>query len=287
MNRLPRWFKQELPDKGNQSCYLKILRSLRLQTVCEGAYCPNLGKCFSQNSLTFMILGNICTRNCGFCAIEKGRLLEPDNQESDKIGLVSTLLGLKYVIITSVTRDDLPDGGARQFYLTVKSIRQFNPAAKIEILIPDFNDNFCALEIVVKSRPEVIGHNIDTIPRLYKEVKDINSNYKRSLDLLRRIKDIDDSIYTKSSLMLGLGETKNEVIDAMRDLRAVNCDILTIGQYLSPSARHLKVERFILPEEFQNYKDIALSLGFKAVYSSPLVRSSYRAGEIFERCMMS
>jgi len=287
MNRLPRWFKQELPDKGNQSFYLKILRSLRLQTVCEGAYCPNLGKCFLKNSLTFMILGNICTRNCGFCAIEKGRLLEPDNQESDKIGLVSTLLGLKYVIITSVTRDDLPDGGARQFYLTVKSIRQFNPAAKIEILIPDFNDNFCALEIVVKSRPEVIGHNIDTIPRLYKKVKDINSNYKRSLDLLRRIKDIDDSIYTKSSLMLGLGETKNEVIDAMRDLRAVNCDILTIGQYLSPSARHLKVERFILPEEFEDYKDIALSLGFKAVYSSPLVRSSYRAGEVFERCMMS
>jgi len=285
MNRLPCWFKQELPDKGNQSCYLKILRSLRLQTVCEGAHCPNLGKCFLKNSLTFMILGNICTRNCGFCAVEKGRPCQPDTQEPDKIGEVSLLLGLKYMVITSVTRDDLLDGGAHQFSLTVKSIRQFNQAAKIEVLIPDFNNNFDALEAVVESHPDVIGHNIDTVPGLYEKVKDNNSSYKRSINLLKMIKDVDSSIYTKSSLMLGLGETKYEVIDAMKDLRKSNCDILTVGQYLAPSPRHLKVERFILPQDFEDYNDIGLSLGFKTVYTGPLVRSSYRAGEIFQKCM--
>lgn len=219
MNRLPHWFRQDLPNKDDLLPFLNILRGLRLQTVCENAHCPNLGRCFSYNTLTFMILGNVCTRNCGFCAVENDGNLRLDGQEPYRVGVACALLGLKYIVITSVTRDDLPDAGAGQFCLTVESIRQFNSRIKIELLIPDFGGSLMALEKIVQLHPQVIGHNIDTIPRLYKKVKDSKSSYKRSLNLLKGIKDIDSTIYTKSSLMLGLGEIRQEVINTMKDLR--------------------------------------------------------------------
>ncbi|MFH1202040.1 MAG: lipoyl synthase [Candidatus Omnitrophota bacterium] len=287
MNHLPQWFRQDLPEKETLSYYLNILKSFKIETVCNSAHCPNSGKCLSQNTLTFLILGKACTRNCRFCAILNKRPLIPDREEPLRIGAVSLLLGLKYVVITSVTRDDIFDGGAGQFSQVIKSVRKLNPSAKIEVLIPDFSGESKPLEKIIEAHPEVIGHNIDTVPRLYRKVKDKKSDYKRSLNLLDMIKKADKSVFTKSGLMLGLGEAEDEVVAAMKDLRESGCDILSLGQYLSPSPRHLKVERFILPGEFRLYQKVAISLGFKSVTSGPLVRSSFRAKEQFEKCMMS
>lgn len=279
-NRLPIWFKQEIPDQVLLRERNLLFRSLRLNTVCESARCPNLYDCFKRHTATFMLLGNICTRNCRFCAVNKGEPLILDSSEPENIVTAVKQLDIKYAVITSVTRDDLADGGAKQFALTVSLLRDCLQNIKIEVLIPDFQGKRESLEAVVKSRPEVIGHNLETVPRLYPIVR-AQANYLRSLDLLSQIKKMDNSIITKSGIMAGLGEEKSEIIAVMEDLRKADCDILTIGQYLTPSPKHLPVKRFLPPAEFLELEQAAISLGFKQVSCGPLVRSSYHSEKCF------
>lgn len=277
--RLPQWFRQKAPQPSTMANMKALLDKLNLHTVCESAECPNQGHCFSRGTATFLILGNVCTRNCRFCAIEKGQPLPLDSAEPGNIAQAVNMLKLKHVVITSVTRDDLPDGGASHFAHTLEAIRQSNPQTKIEVLIPDFQGSLSALKIVVDSYPNVINHNVETVPRLYSEVRP-KANYQRSINLLEHVKEISPSIVTKSGIMLGLGETRNEVIRVMEDLRRVNCDMLTLGQYLPPSASHYPVYEYIAPSIFENYRMLALSKGFSAVASAPLVRSSFNAAEM-------
>lgn len=263
-----------------------LFRSGRLHTVCESAHCPNMGKCWGEGVATFMILGEICSRACRFCAVQAGLPTPVDGQEPRQVALAVQELKLRYVVITSVARDDLADEGAQHFVDTIRAVRQLNPQTKIEILIPDFSNKLPSLQTVVDIKPEVISHNIETVRRLSPQVRP-QADYQRSLDVLRNIKKLGPDILSKSSLMLGLGETSEEVIQVMRDLISVDCDILTIGQYLAPTRmkRHLPVTDFIPPEKFQEYQQIGMALGFKHVMSGPLVRSSFIAEQGYNEAM--
>ena len=260
-----------------------LLRRHGLNTVCQGALCPNQGECFVQGTATFLLLGRTCTRNCTFCAIpSEDRPPAPDPQEPERVALAAAELELKHAVITSVTRDDLEDGGASHFAETVKALKRNDPRVIVEILIPDFQGSLSALQTVVDSDPDIINHNLETVPRLYPEVRP-QAVYSRSIDLLKRIKGINPEKITKSGLMLGLGEEKEEVLQVMADLRTVSCDLLTLGQYLQPSGRHHRVARYVQPEEFEALRQEGEKMGFKAVFSAPLVRSSFHAAEVFEK----
>ena len=279
----PVWLRRRLPNQETLQKMRSLLRRHGLNTVCEGALCPNQGECFDQGTATFLILGRTCTRNCTFCAIpSEDRPPAPDPQEPERVALAASELELKHVVITSVTRDDLEDGGASHFALTVKTVKRKNPQIIVEILIPDFQGSPEALRIVVESKADIINHNLETVPRLYPEVRP-QAVYSRSIDLLKRIKGINPEKTTKSGLMLGLGEAKEEVLQAMADLRTASCDLLTLGQYLRPSGRHHPIARYVPPEEFEELRQKGEEMGFKAVFSAPLVRSSFHAAEVFER----
>ncbi len=275
MARLPDWIKIRIGDIHDTR---HLLRSYNLVTVCEEARCPNRGSCFSKPTATFMILGPYCTRNCGFCSVETSKPLPPDPDEPERIAMAAKEMGLKYVVITSVTRDDLPDGGALQFASTVRAIRKYLPDSGIEVLTPDFKGDLAALRTVLEAGPDVFNHNIETVPRLYPEVRP-QAIYRRSLYILEKAKGIA-KIKTKSGIMLGLGEAMEEVIDVMKDLRTIDCDYLTIGQYLRPSRRNLPVKEYIRPEVFDRLRETARRLGFKGVASGSLVRSSMNAEEM-------
>ena len=269
---LPKFLVKRIPKQENIRRIRELVDDCRIHSVCESAKCPNIGECFSQNTLTFMILGDLCTRNCRFCGVDKGIPLPPDPDEPKRIAQAVKRLKLNYVVITSVTRDDLPDGGAPQFARVIKSLRPL----KVEALIPDFQGDQKALRTVLEANPYVLNHNVETAPSLYPKIRP-QANYQQSLILLRRAKN--KGIYTKSGFMVGLGETKAEVISVLKDLRSIECDFVTIGQYLPPSKAHPKAERYVLPEEFEEYRDIGKSLGFLKVFSGPFVRSSYHAQE--------
>jgi lipoic acid synthetase len=278
----PPWLKKRIPPFRDLVKVKAILDEADLHTVCEEARCPNLGECFSRGTATFLILGRVCTRNCGFCALEHGAPAAPDETEPERVAQAVKKMGLHYVVLTSITRDDLPDGGAFLFAKTIRAIRALNPKIKIEVLIPDFKGDLNSLEAVLKECPEVLNHNIETISRLYSEVRPL-ADYNRSLHLLKRSREDYPHISTKSGFMLGLGETQGEVLGLLRDLREVGCDFLTIGQYLQPRQDRLSVMRFVLPEEFEEYKKIGEAMGFKSVASGPFVRSSFHAAEMFGR----
>ena len=279
--RKPPWLKKRIPPFQDLQKVKSILDEGELHTVCEEARCPNLGECFSKGTSTFLILGRVCTRNCGFCAVEHGAPAPTDETEPERVAQAVKKMGIQYVVITSVTRDDLPDGGASLFAKTIQAIRTMDPEIKIEVLIPDFQGDPSSLEIVLKEYPNVLNHNIETISRLYPEVRP-QADYQRSLDLLRRSKGNFPRIPTKSGFMLGLGETQEEGLKLLRDLREAGCDFLTIGQYLQPRPDRLPVVRFIPPEEFEDYKRIGEEMGFRAVASAPFVRSSFQAFEMFK-----
>lgn len=277
MKEKPDWLKKKLnADRSKLSEIKVMLRSLCLHTVCEEARCPNMGECFASRTATFMILGNICTRNCRFCAVSKGIPGTPDPKEPENISHAVHLLQLRHAVITSVTRDDLNDGGASQFVDVVRELRKNCPNTTIELLIPDLNGNWKALERIVREHPDVLNHNIETVPSLYANVRP-GATYERSIGLLRRVKEIDSSIITKSGIMVGLGEREDEVKSVIKDLSDAGCRMLTIGQYLQPSHKHLPVVEYITPEQFEGYKIFALERGFSFVASGPLVRSSYHA----------
>jgi lipoic acid synthetase len=257
-----------------------VIEDLRLETVCESAKCPNRTECWSQQTATFMILGNVCTRPCGFCSVPKGKAEALQADEPDRVAEAAMRLGLKYVVITSVTRDDLPDGGAEHFFRCVTIVRE-RTGAKVEVLTPDFLGNRAAIGRVIESRPDVFNHNTETVPRLYHRVRR-NADYRRTLNLLDQVKQTAPDTPTKSGLMLGLGETHDELFETLSDLRSVGCDMLTLGQYLQPSPDHLPVERYLPPEEFDEIGRLARTLGFSMVASGPFVRSSYHAGEMAE-----
>lgn len=275
--RLPSWLKRPMPQPG-MVYTSNVIADLRLETVCESAKCPNRTECWSQQTATFMILGNVCTRPCGFCSVPKGKTETLQADEPARVAEAAERLGLKYVVITSVTRDDLPDGGAEHFYRCVLAVRE-RTGSQVEVLTPDFLGNRAAISRVIESRPDVFNHNTETVPRLYHRVRR-NAEYQRTLDLLKQVKDEAPDMPTKSGLMLGLGETLDELLDVFADLRAVGCDMLTLGQYLQPSPDHLPVERFVPPEEFDEIGVLAKRLGFGMVASGPFVRSSYHAGEM-------
>ena len=277
----PSWLVQKAPRPEDLSRMAVLLREYGLHTVCEEARCPNLGECFSKGTSTFLILGRVCTRDCGFCAVEHGAPVPTDETEPERVAQAVKKMGLRYVVITSVTRDDHPDGGASLFAKVIRAIRILDPKIKVEVLIPDFQGDLSSLEIVLKEYPDVLNHNVETISRLYPEVRP-QADYQRSLDLLRRSKENYPHIPTKSGFMLGLGETREESLKLLRDLREAGCDFLTIGQYLQPRPDRLPVIRFIPPEEFEDYKRIGEEMGFKAVASGPFVRSSFQAFEMFK-----
>ena len=278
---LPSWLKVRAPNMDKLAEMDSTLRKGSLNTVCESAICPNLGECFSRKTATFLIMGNICTRNCRFCAVKKGDVMELDSEEPLRLAEAVSQLELRYVVITSVTRDDLDDGGASHFLACVKAIKKVSPETLIEVLIPDFWGSKDILLTIIGAKPSVVNHNIETVSRLYPLVRS-EANYQRSLNVLSTLKQCGASIITKSGLMLGLGEKKSEVIKTMQDLRQANCDLLTIGQYLSPSNNHMPVSRYYTPEEFNYFKEVGMNLGFKYVASAPLVRSSYHAWESFK-----
>jgi len=273
----PDWLKKKLnADRSKLSEIKVMLRSLRLHTVCEEAKCPNIGECFASRTATFMILGDICTRTCRFCAVSKGIPGSPDPKEPENISNAIHILQLRHAVITSVTRDDLDDGGASQFVDVVHELRKNCPDTTIELLIPDLNGNWKALEKIVREHPDVLNHNVETVPSLYVSVRP-GAIYERSIDLLRRVKEIDSSIITKSGIMVGLGEDEDEVKSVIEDLNAAGCSMLTIGQYLQPSHKHFPVAEYITPEQFEGYRIFALERGFSFVASGSLVRSSYHA----------
>ncbi len=279
--RLPRWLKRSVP-KGNANHFTaRLLEELRLETVCDNARCPNRMECYSQQTATFMILGNVCTRPCGFCAVAKGKTHDLEYDEPERVAEAAFRLGLKHVVITSVTRDDLPDGGAEHFYRTVLAVRQRCGAA-VEVLTPDFIGQKEALNRVIDARPEVFNHNTETVPRLYRTVRGRKSDYRWTLELLRRVRQRDAAIKTKSGLMLGLGETRDELFDTLADLLEAGCEMLTLGQYLQPSPEHLPVVRYVPPAEFEELGRAARAMGFRQVASGPFVRSSYHAREMAE-----
>ena len=282
--RLPKpgWLRIRLGDPTNQNHLLNLIQGLNLHTVCQEAKCPNIFECWSDRTATFMLGGDICTRHCGFCAVGKGAPGALDPEEPRHVAAAVSHLNLAHTVITSVNRDDLPDGGAGHWAETIRQIRALNPECKLEVLIPDFNGDETALKTVLDAGPDVLNHNTETIARLYRRVRP-DADYQQSLTLLRRAAERRDreqrGMLTKSGIMVGLGEEFDEVVELMKDLRAVSCDILTIGQYLQPHARRLPVERYVTPEEFDRWRDIGMNMGFKHVQSSPLTRSSYHARE--------
>ncbi|MDF2502879.1 lipoyl synthase [Clostridium sp.] len=277
----PEWLKMKAPEMEVLDKMENMIKDLSLHTVCESANCPNIGKCFKNKTATFMVMGNVCTRNCRFCAVSKGIPKDLDEEEPVNVAIASKKLELKHIVITSVTRDDLEDGGAEHFVKIVKELMRITPNSTIELLIPDLQGNWQALRKIVEAKPNIINHNIETVPRLYKNVRP-KAVYERSIELLNQSKKIDASVYTKCGIMLGLGETKEEVEVVMDDLLRVGCDILTLGQYLRPSESHISVVEYVTVEKFNEYRDIALNKGFKFVASGPFVRSSYKAFEGME-----
>lgn len=277
----PRWLRQRLPTGAKYEKVRGVLKKRQIHTVCQEAKCPNLWECFSRQTATFLIMGSYCTRNCRFCAVGHGPSGPPDPGEPARVAEAALNMRLSYVVITSVTRDDLPDGGAGFFAETIREIRKKIPGVFVEVLIPDFQGNTDALQTVLDARPDVLNHNIETVPRLYPSVRP-EADYRRSLEILRRAKQYGPAIPTKSGLMLGLGELPEEINKTLRHLLEVGCSILTLGQYLQPTREHLEVDRFIHPEEFDNWKETALGMGFSEVASGPFVRSSYHAKELYQ-----
>lgn len=276
--RKPKWLRTKIQCKGLNKMK-NFVGDMSLNTVCQSAMCPNIGECFSKKTATFMIMGDICTRRCRFCAVKEGKPQALDEEEPKRVAEACKKLGLRHAVITSVTRDDLEDGGASHFAKTIREIKKIpSSSITVEVLVPDFKGNKKSIKTVVDARPEVINHNLETVPRLYDKVRPI-ARYDRSLGLLKRVKEIDPNILTKSGIMVGLGETEKEVVDLMKDLLEIGCDMLTIGQYLRPSKKHIEIEKYVTPEQFERYKDIGESLGFKHIASAPLVRSSYNAAE--------
>ena len=280
--RKPKWIRVKAPTSQEYRATRDLMRRLKLNTVCEEAACPNIGECWSNKHATVMILGSVCTRACAFCNVATGRpdLLDP--HEPDRVALAISALGLAHVVITSVDRDDLDDGGAGQFVRVIQCIRETSPDTTIEILTPDFLRKEGAIEAAVKAGPDIYNHNLETVPRLYAAIRP-GARYYHSLRLLDQVKRLDPAIFTKSGIMVGLGETREEVYQVMDDLRAAEVDFLTIGQYLRPTPHHAPVDRFVTPEEFESYAAMARGKGFLMVSASPLTRSSYHAGEDFEK----
>ncbi len=277
--RKPEWIRMKVPDSSRYQEIKQILRDNNLHTVCEEATCPNIGECFSGGTATFMILGDVCTRRCPFCDVAHGKPLPPDAQEPEKLGKTIAAMRLKYVVITSVDRDDLRDGGAQHFVDCIRAARTHSPQLKIEILVPDFRGRLdTALEILSAAPPDVMNHNLETVPRLYKQARP-GADYAHSLKLLSDFKARFPDLPTKSGLMLGLGETDEEILDVMRDLRAHGVEMLTLGQYLQPSAHHLPVLRFVEPSRFEWFEQQALAMGFTQAACGPMVRSSYHADQ--------
>lgn len=274
----PSWLRVRVRNGPNYHELQEIMRELDLHTVCEEARCPNIGECWEHRTATFMILGRICTRACRFCAVATGVPTGLDEHEPVRVAEAVGKMGLRHVVVTSVARDDLPDGGASMFAETIRQIRAHHPTTKVEVLIPDFLGDEQALRIVMEARPDILNHNVETVPRLQQRVR-AKGRWERSVDVLRWAKAMDSTVLTKSGLMLGVGETWDEIVDALRGLRQVDCDIVTIGQYLRPTMIHLPIERYYTPEEFAELKRIGLELGFRHVESGPLVRSSYHAHE--------
>lgn len=286
MNKHAYWLRRRAPDPGQISHMKTLLDNLELHSICESAQCPNQGECFAQGTVTFLILGELCTRNCRYCAVKKGTPLAPDPEEPKNMSEAVRQLNLHHVVVTSVTRDDLGDGGASHFAQVVKAIKSTTPSVAVELLVPDFQGSTEALAEVVASSPDVINHNIETIPRLYPQVRP-QADYRRSIELLRNVKSLNSRIVTKSGLMLGLGEDRSEVIQALGDLREVDCDIITVGQYLPPSTSHYRLSRYVTPEEFEELEAIGTALGYRGVASGPFVRSSFNAARLFQEATSS
>lgn len=278
----PNWLKVKAPTGENYEQIKKMLGELKLATVCQEAKCPNMGECWSGGTATFMLMGEVCTRGCRFCNVKtgnpKGKI---DPLEPEKVGYSIAQMNLKYVVITSVDRDDLPDQGANHFARTIRTIKKLNPQLIVEVLTPDFRGEQELVNILADAKPDVFAHNIETVERLTPKVRDPRATYSQSMQVLKMVKQRDPSRYTKSSIMLGLGEKDSEVQKTLEDLREIGCDVVTFGQYLQPTKRHLKVMEYIQPEKFQMWQKIAEDMGFLYVASGPLVRSSYRAGEFF------
>jgi lipoic acid synthetase len=278
VRRLPSWLKRKLP-RGNGNFYTEgLLRELRLETVCENARCPNRPECYARRTATFMILGNVCTRPCGFCSVPRGTPDPLEDDEPERVAEAAFRLGLRHVVITSVTRDDLSDGGADHFCRCVLAVRRRTGAA-VEVLTPDFLGDTRAIDRVLEARPEVYNHNLETVPRFYRKVRG-RADYRRSLDLLAHVKRTSPETVTKSGLMLGLGEAYEELLETFADLRDVGCDVLTMGQYLTPTLKHVPVARYLPPDEFDAIAALARKLGFRQVVAGPFVRSSYHADEM-------
>jgi len=290
----PPWLKKRMAINARQDHVHELLKGLKLHTVCQGALCPNIAECFGKGTAAFMILGDVCTRNCHFCAlaiashricaVSSGKPLPVDNDEPGRLAIAARELNLKHVVVTSVTRDDLPDGGAGHFARTIDELHKKVPEATIEVLTPDFQGDESALKTVIQSKPDIFNHNLETVPRLYPSVRPM-ADYRRSLLVLKKALEFDPEIYTKSGIMLGLGEERAEVSGVMRDLRDVGCGILTVGQYLRPSKAHLEVREYIRPETFQEIEEEAKDLGFLYVASAPFVRSSFNAAQAFEKSL--
>ncbi len=278
--RLPAWLKRDFPSGNGNFFTQTLIEDLKLETVCESARCPNRPDCWSRKTATFMILGNVCTRPCGFCSVPKGGTPEiVADDEPARVAEAAARLGLRHVVITSVTRDDLPDGGANHFARCIHAVRDRIPGAAVEVLTPDFLGDVTAIDIVTDANPEVFNHNLETVPRLYRKVRG-RAEYQRSLDLLSRVKQRAPHIVTKAGLMLGIGESIGELFDVFADLRAIDCDVLTLGQYLAPTLKHIPVARFVPPEEFDEIAARARLLGFRQVVAGPYVRSSYHAADM-------
>lgn len=276
LNRKPAWLRAKIPGGPVYNEVQSIVRERKLHTVCESAQCPNLGECWSRRTATIMILGNICTRSCGFCAVNTGRPTELDLDEPRRVAEAIKLMGLKHAVITSVARDELKDGGAAVWAETIRQVRAVNPETRIEVLIPDFKGHWQDLDTVLAAKPDILNHNVETVPRLHAEVRP-QAKYQRSLEMLERAKAA--GFVTKTGLMLGIGEEDHEIEATLRDIAAINVDILTLGQYLRPTPQHLEMKRWVTPEDFQYWKELSLNLGFGVVESGPLVRSSYHADE--------
>ncbi len=274
----PNWLRAPAPVGENYRDLKKLMNELKLHTVCESAACPNVGECWNRRTATFMILGNVCTRRCGFCAVQKGGPLPVDYDEPRRVAEAVALMGLSYAVVTSVNRDDRKDGGAELFALTIEAIRERVPGCRIEVLVPDFQGSRAAMKIVMDARPDVLNHNTETVPRLYRQVR-LGARYERSLEILEYAKELAPATPVKSGMMLGLGELKEEVLQTMRDLRDHRVDILTLGQYLRPSPKHLPIVRYVPPAEFDDYRKTGQDMGFAHVEAGPLVRSSYHADE--------
>ena len=281
VKKKPEWLRKKMPDKKSLDKMQAMVKDLSLHTVCQEANCPNIGECFENRTATFMIMGDVCTRGCRFCAVGKGEAPVLDPDEPQHLAEAVSELNLKHAVITSVTRDDLPDGGAAHFAATIRAVRKVNPSTSIEVLIPDLQGDEAALDTVLEAEPEILNHNIETVPSLYKKVRP-GADYQRSIELLKRVKEKNPAILSKTGIMVGLGERVEEMQGVMDTLVEIKCDILTIGQYLQPSSEHLPVEEFVTPEQFEAYKEMGLHKGIPFVESGPFIRSSYNAARAME-----